>query len=50
MKRILFVAFSAAVFNVSIAVAIIAHCGSTWVVQEPRLGALRSVAGCGMSF
>lgn len=38
MKRKLFVASSAAVFVIAAAITILAHCGSTWIVQDPTFG------------
>jgi hypothetical protein len=38
MKRKIFVALSAAVLIVSVAISIIAHCGSTWSALDPTFG------------
>ena len=37
MKHKLFVALSAAVFNLAVAITIRAHCGSTWITKAPSL-------------
>ncbi len=46
MKRKLFVAFLAAVFNLSVAITILAHCGSTWITQAPSFGPQLGSNGC----
>ncbi len=46
MKRKLFVAFSAAVFNLALAIAILAYCGSTWITQPPTFGPPLGFNGC----
>ena len=45
-KRNLFMAFSAAVFNLAIAITIFAHCGSTWITQAPSFGPQLGSNGC----
>ena len=46
MKRKLFVALSAVAFNVVLAIAILGHCGNTWVVQEPSFGPQLTRSNC----
>lgn len=38
MKRKLFIALAAAVTTISIAITILAHCGSTWIAHAPTFG------------
>jgi hypothetical protein len=46
MIRKLFVALTAAAIKISIAITIMAHCGSTWVVQDPSFGPPLGSDGC----
>jgi hypothetical protein len=46
MKNKLFVAFSAAVFSLAVAITILAHCGSTWITQGPSFGPQLGSNGC----
>lgn len=38
MTRALFVALAAVVVVIAAAISILAHCGSTWVAQDPTFG------------
>lgn len=46
MKQKMIVFFSVTVFIVGVAISIAAHCGSTWVVQEPTFGPTLGPNGC----
>ena len=46
MKRTLFVALSAAFVTLAVAITILGHCGSTWVVQEPTFGPQLTRSDC----
>ena len=46
MKRKLFVALSVAVFIIAVAITILGHCGSTWVVQDPTFGPQLTRSDC----
>lgn len=46
MKRKIFVALSAASFMIAVAISILAHCGSTWVAQEPTFGPQLTRSNC----
>lgn len=46
MTQKLFVALSAIVFILSVGISIFAHCGSTWIVQEPTFGPPLGSDGC----
>jgi len=46
MRRKLFVTFSAAVFNLALAIVILAYCGSTWITQPPTFGPPLGFNGC----
>ena len=46
MKKKLLIAFAAAIFNILVAIAIVAHCGSTWITQSPTFGPQLGSNGC----
>ena len=46
MKQKLFIAFSAVVLSIGITISVAAHCGSTWLVQEPTFGPTLGPDGC----
>jgi len=46
VKKKLLIAFAAAIFNILVAIAIVAHCGSTWITQSPTFGPQLGSNGC----